>query len=1222
MVSEHQAATTASGLAVHLAAVAVSAPVPLRSRVKAIMGDSPSARRPILHPMSGTFASGSMTLLLGQPGAGKSSLLKLLSGRLTHVHIDGPITYNGVAMPDAAASAAYVGQRDDHYESLTVTETLAFAAACGAAPIDTMAVVDALGLGTCADTKICELSGGERKRVTFGEMAFGDAPIVCLDEISTGLDSATTHRLVTLLKEVAVASKKTVVVSLLQPTPPVVDLFDSILLLHGGHVLYHGPVVDCEAYFDSIGLVCPPERDLADFLLDLGAPQMTAYCNRPNVPQDGASLASAFRASLLYAPSQPAATSIVPSQTLTVTSPYRALLTRQLRIFLRNTSFVHSRLVTVVVIGVMYATTFYDVDPATPATLMGVVFSTSIFLALGQIATLPSILLARSTYYKHKRSRFFTPLTFVVAQALAPVPFAVLETLICGSLVYWLAGFAASASAFVLFILLLLLTNVTFGAWFGLIGAIAPSLYIADPMALITILVTVVFAGFIVPLQSLPAFLSWIYWLNPLAWCTRAITVGEYTAAKYAQCEHNGINYCEATGATSFGHAQLETLGLPHDAAWVGYGVLFLFGSYLAYVGATILALTYIEYSDGQNHTVVSGVSTTDDYTEAPATPVHTTLNVHAPLHAAPVQTPMTLAFQDISYSIRGGVQLLHNVSGYALPGTITALMGPSGAGKTTLLDVLAGRKTSGSITGCITVNGVPTHSVARYAGYCEQDDVHCDAATFREALHFSALLRQPSEVPATEKMAFADACLALLDMESLADRLIRGASVEQMKRLTIGVELAAAPTILFLDEPTSGLDARSAKIVMDGVRHVASTGRTVVCTIHQPSAEVFSMFDALLLLQHGNTAFFGALGPQSAHLLSYFSTWHKTPSVDVNPATWMLDVLADDRIEYADQFLKSKEHDALVADLASTAVSGLPAPSTGAPLLTQCYLLTLRFFRVYWRTPESLRTRLYIAIGLALLFALVFADVRYETYTGATAAVGMVYITTTYMGYINFNSAIPLASDARRSYYRERAAHTYAPLAYFVGSTLVEVPYAMATAVLFTVIFAPLVGIAASAMGLYMVYVCLMLLLYVYMGQLMVYVLPTPETAILLGILLNSIFFLFYGFVPPASQIPTWFRWLFTITPPHYVMALLAAEAFGQCTSSNAVGCGIIHDAPLALRHAIGSDEMTVRDFVAYVYDMRTDDRTRNLAVTLLCILCARLLALWALQCVQYRKR
>ncbi|KAG2769804.1 hypothetical protein PC112_g25456 [Phytophthora cactorum] len=168
--------------------------------------------------------------------------------------------------------------------------------------------------------------------------------------------------------------------------------------------------------------------------------------------------------------------------------------------------------------------------------------------------------------------------------------------------------------------------------------------------------------------------------------------------------------------------------------------------------------------------------------------------------------------------------------------------MGSSGAGKTTLMDVIAGRKTEGTIKGKILLNGYEATDLAirRSTGYCEQMDIHSEAATFREALTFSSFLRQDSSVPDSKKYDSVNECLDLLDMHSIADKIIRGSSVEQMKRLTIGVELAAQPSVLFLDEPTSGLDARSAKMIMDGVRKVADSGRTIVCTIHQPSTEVF----------------------------------------------------------------------------------------------------------------------------------------------------------------------------------------------------------------------------------------------------------------------------------------------------------------------------------------------------------------------------------------------
>uniref|UniRef100_H3H7J5 ABC transporter domain-containing protein n=1 Tax=Phytophthora ramorum TaxID=164328 RepID=H3H7J5_PHYRM len=221
---------------------------------------------------------------------------------------------------------------------------------------------------------------------------------------------------------------------------------------------------------------------------------------------------------------------------------------------------------------------------------------------------------------------------------------------------------------------------------------------------------------------------------------------------------------------------------------------------------------------------------------------------------------PVTVAFKDLWYTVpdpsnpKDTIDLLKGISGYALPGTITALMGSSGAGKTTLMDVIAGRKTGGKIAGQILLNGHPATDLAirRSTGYCEQMDIHSESATIREALTFSAFLRQGVDVPDSNKYDSVNECLDLLDLHPIADQIIRGSSVEQMKRLTIGVELAAQPSVLFLDEPTSGLDARSAKLIMDGVRKVANTGRTVVCTIHQPSTEVFSVFDSLLLLKRG----------------------------------------------------------------------------------------------------------------------------------------------------------------------------------------------------------------------------------------------------------------------------------------------------------------------------------------------------------------------------------
>ena len=192
---------------------------------------------------------------------------------------------------------------------------------------------------------------------------------------------------------------------------------------------------------------------------------------------------------------------------------------------------------------------------------------------------------------------------------------------------------------------------------------------------------------------------------------------------------------------------------------------------------------------------------------------------------------------------------------------------GVSGAGKTTLLNVLANRTTTGVVTGTMLVAAMATDdSFQRKTGYVQQQDVHLSTCSVRESLEFSAFLRQPTSVSRDEKLAYVDEVIRLLEMEEYADAIVgipgEGLNIEQRRRLTIGIELAAKPELLlFLDEPTSGLDSQTSWAICQLLKRLARSGQAILCTIHQPSAMLFQEFDSLLLLaKGGKTVYFGGL--------------------------------------------------------------------------------------------------------------------------------------------------------------------------------------------------------------------------------------------------------------------------------------------------------------------------------------------------------------------------
>ncbi|KAF7819040.1 ABC transporter G family member 15-like [Senna tora] len=207
---------------------------------------------------------------------------------------------------------------------------------------------------------------------------------------------------------------------------------------------------------------------------------------------------------------------------------------------------------------------------------------------------------------------------------------------------------------------------------------------------------------------------------------------------------------------------------------------------------------------------------------------------------------------------------LLHSLTAFAYSHRIMALLGPSASGKTTLLNSLAGTLSANvTVTGNILINGNNRNFYCGEMSYVAQEEYFLGTLTVRETLTYSAQMRLVSRMTQQEISKAVQDTITEMGLQECADNQIgnwhlRGISNGEKKRLSIGLEILTQPDFLFLDEPTSGLDSASAYYVIRALRNIACGGKIVICSIHQPSSEIFHLFDDLLLLSGGETVYFG----------------------------------------------------------------------------------------------------------------------------------------------------------------------------------------------------------------------------------------------------------------------------------------------------------------------------------------------------------------------------
>ncbi|KAL2429794.1 ABC multidrug transporter MDR1 [Exophiala dermatitidis] len=818
-----------------------------------------------------------------------------------------------------------------------------------------------------------------------------------------------------------------------------------------------------------------------------------------------------------------------------------------------------------------------------------VLFFAVLLSALQSIVEINTLYAQRPIVAKHKSYAFYHPFTEAVAGIVADLPIKFCVTTVFNIILYFLAGLRREPSQFFIFFLFNFMAMLTMSAIFRCTAAVTKTISAALAIAGIMVLWIVIYTGFTIQYSYMHPWFKWSRWLNPVSYAFESLVVNEVHGREFPCAATSlvppygpgqGGNFqCAVAGAVPgeinvSGDAWVQSsYGYSYSHIWRNLGFLFAFMIFFfaVYFIATELnsdstsTAEFLVFRRGHVPSYLlhggrkdeEAAGTDEKETNAAADTVQA--KQEEEVKALPAQKDIfTWRNVTLDIKIKGEPRrLLDGISGWVKPGTLTALMGTSGAGKTTLLDALAQRISIGVLTGDMLVNGKPLDpSFQRKTGYVQQQDLHLETTTVREALRFSAYLRQPKTVSRKEKEDFVEEVIKMLNMEDFSEAIVgnpgEGLNVEQRKLLTIGVELAAKPALLiFLDEPTSGLDSQSSWSIVTFLRKLANAGQAVLCTIHQPSAILFQEFDRLLfLMKGGKTIYFGDIGPNSRTMLDYFER-NGAPRCDddANPAEYMLDICgkAADRdwSEVWKSTPEAKEVQAELDRIHEEKRSEPPAAQESAsqfamPLTYQIYHVTVRVFQQYWRTPSYISGKFLLGIMAALFIGFSFYK-QNTTSAGLQNTIFGIFMLVTIFSTL-VQQIMPRFVIQRSLYeVRERPSKAYSWIAFLVANIFVEIPYQIVLAVLMWIswyfaIFGK--NQSGQTRGLMLLFVVQFMLFTSTFAHMIIAAMPDAETAGNIATLLFSLMLTFNGVLQTPKALPGFWIFMYRVSPMTYMVS------------------------------------------------------------------------------------
>ncbi|TVY50118.1 ABC transporter G family member [Lachnellula occidentalis] len=854
--------------------------------------------------------------------------------------------------------------------------------------------------------------------------------------------------------------------------------------------------------------------------------------------------------------------------------------------------------------GLIVGSLFYGqtTDTEGSFTRGGTLFFSILFLGWLQLSELMKAVSGRTIISRHNDYAFYRPSAVVIARVLQDFPLILAQVIPFALIMYFLTGLDVDASKFWIYFLFIYITTLCVTALYRMFAALSPVIDDAVRFSGIGLNLMIIYTGYVIAKPQLLGeyiWFGWIYYINPLSYSFEAVLSNEFynkvLACAPSQIVPRGPGFDNpAYQGCAFTGAQVGSLNIPGSTylntafeysrghLWRNFGVVIAFA--VLYILVTAVATELFDFTSGGGGALeykkskaakqkVKVASAPTDIEKGPREPSSVSSS-NQTLDGANEDEALqeisgsdsVFTWQNVEYTVPymgGERKLLNKVNGYAKPGVMVALVGASGAGKTTLLNTLSQRQKTGVVSGDMLVDGRPLGTeFQRGTGFCEQMDLHDGTATIREALEFSAILRQERSVPRADKIAYVDKIIDLLELGDMQDALVRCLGVEQKKRVTIGVELAAKPNLLlFLDEPTSGLDSQSAYSIIYFLKKLARAGQAIVCTIHQPSSVLIQQFDMILALNPGgNTFYFGPVGENGSSVIKYFAERGVQCPPNKNVAEFILETAAKGgkradgkKLNWDDEWLRSEEAKQVQDEIKriNEERSKIEPPVTSdehefaSPVALQTVELTKRLFTQYWRDPSYLYGKLFTSVIIGIFNGFTFwklgnsvEDLQNRMFTLFL----ILLIPPTIV-----NAVVPKFYQNRALWEaRELPSRIYGWVAFCTANVVAEIPIAIVGATVYWALWYWPTGLPtdSSTAG----YVYLMTVLFFFFqaswGQWICAF--APSFTVISNVLpfFFVVFSLFNGVIRPYAQLPVFWRYfMYYLNPSTYwIGGVLAA--------------------------------------------------------------------------------